>query len=171
MRLVSGSLSLDVMMVRREQKVAVTEAVRLCPSHGKLSPSPLIRNTEVCFLRIDIFEYWFFNYTNCDEDSANICQARALFVVMLSQDSRQASHPAIRRVADVISYSVLTQGSIKASGWRDTIRVVEEKEVTKVSMGSRLDSVVDWLIEKFLKSVTTCFRVLLSSKKSFLRFF
>ena len=54
MRLVSGSLSLDMMIVRREQEVAVTEAVRLCPSHGKLSPSSLIRNTEVCFSRIDI---------------------------------------------------------------------------------------------------------------------
>ena len=43
--------------------------------------------------------------------------------------------PAIRgieTVADIFSYSAPTHGDIKASGLRDTIRVVEEKEVTKV---------------------------------------
>ena len=66
------------------------------------------------------------------------------------------------QVANIISYSALTHGSIKASGWRDTIRVVEEKEVTKVSMGSWLThrevfEVSDYKFPEFteLKEVVT----------------
>ena len=44
----------------------------------------------------------------------------------------KASSQSFVAVADIISYSALTPGSEKASGLRDTIRVVKEKEVTKV---------------------------------------
>ena len=67
------------------------------------------------------------------------------------------------QVANIISYSALTHGSIKASGWRDTIRVVEEKEVTKVSMGS-------WLTHREVFEVSD-YKFPEFTEKSLLRFF
>ena len=67
--------------------------------------------------------------------SVNICSGEGPIQVRRYAISRQASHPAIRgidTVADIFSYSAPTHGDIKASGLRDTIRVVEEKEVTEV---------------------------------------
>ena len=54
---------------------------------------------------------------------------------------RQATQPFedINTVADIISYSALSHGSIKALGMRDSISVVEEvKEVTKVIDGKEV---------------------------------
>ena len=110
MRLASDGLLLDMMIVRRESR-----------SHGLYEFALPTINSSVQV-----------PYSRCGEGSVDVCQARALFVVMLSLKTSyspshsRASTPTSHRCY-IISSSALTHGNIKALGlraiWlRDAIR-------------------------------------------------
>ena len=83
MRLISDGLSLDMMIVEREGQRAVT--VRVCSSHDKLSAlTAMIFTLKVCLTRIDNLP----SNIDYNEGFVDVCQRRALFVVVLSRLSK-----------------------------------------------------------------------------------
>ena len=61
------------------------------------------------------------------EGSVDLCRPYSSLYYL----QRQASHPGIDTVANIISHSAPTHGNINALGLRGTIRVVEKKEVNQ----------------------------------------